>query len=300
MATTTAAKTARANAPGPMEPTETVHFTSKDGTGLYGEYFGATEDARARILIVHGYQEHCGRYREVANVLHGAGFASMSFDMRGHGRSKGQRGHVSSFEDYLEDIEAALDQLNERAGADLPLLIVAHSNGSLATLRMLADPWRVPKGLVAAVLSSPFLGLALKVNPVKSFVGKIASRALPTLTLKSELKIEDLTHDPEKKNERELDTLCHDVATARWFSQALQTHEWVHEFAPRVELPTLWLVAGGDRIADPAATRAVHERITAPTRYEEYADMHHEVFNELERGRVFDTLLTFLDEQIQE
>ena len=99
--------------PGPAEPTETLRFSS-GGLNLYGEYFAASSP-RGAALIVHGYAEHCGRYREVANVLQASGLATLSFDLRGHGRSDGQRGHVNRYLQYLDDVDAACAELEQRA-----------------------------------------------------------------------------------------------------------------------------------------------------------------------------------------
>jgi lysophospholipase len=291
--------------PGPLDPTATARFYSRDGTALYGEWF-APDEARARVLIMHGYAEHCGRYREVAHVLHRLGLASLSYDMRGHGRSQGQRGHIDSIRDYLDDMDAALTELDERfehrygAAGDRPLFLVCHSNGSLVALRALADPLRRPRGVTAAVLSSPFLGLKLPVSPVKDLVGRAASRWAPRLSLPNELRLEDLTRDEGKLAERRVDTLCHDVASARWYQESLRAHHYVLRNAPRVRTPTLWLVAAGDRIAAPAASRAVRARLRVPAEYHELPGMYHEVFNERDRGQVFELLRTYLEGRISE
>jgi alpha-beta hydrolase superfamily lysophospholipase len=286
-------------APGPLDPTDICRLTSRDGTVLYGEWFEAAE-ARALALVMHGYAEHCGRYRELAHVLVGAGLATLTFDMRGHGRSQGQRGHAESYDEYLDDMDAALAELRRRhpTSARLPLFLIGHSNGALVALRALADPVRRPRGLTAAVLSSPFLGLRAQVHPAKKVAGRVASRVMPRLSMPNELRIEDLTHDPDKLAARRVDTLCHDVASAGWYSAAVATQGYVARNAHRVDVPTLWLVAGGDRIADPTVSRAVRRRLRRPSEYHELPTMHHEVFNEVERGRVFDLLRTFLDKRI--
>lgn len=54
--------------PGPIAPTTTDPIG-----GLYAEQF-----APDRL-------QHCGRYREVAHVLLSAGWAVVSYDVRGHG-----------------------------------------------------------------------------------------------------------------------------------------------------------------------------------------------------------------------
>jgi len=281
--------------PGPIEPTASFGFVSADGTELHGEFFAAPSP-RGAALILHGYAEHCGRYREVANVLVQAGFSALAFDQRGHGRAHGARGHVLRFADYLEDVKAALAQLDTRAGRDLPLALIAHSHGSLIALRILADPFSCPARLRCAVLSSPFLGLRLKVSPVKRIAARWLGRLLPSFSLPNEIDIEKLTHDPEKVAERRVDTLCHDVAGARWFIEAQAAQDWVREYAHRIQLPTLWLVAGSDVLVDADVTREVHGRIKARADWHLFEDLYHEVLNETQRGRAFALIRSFLDE----
>lgn len=284
--------------PGPLVPTETTRFAS-DGAELYGEWFSVTRP-RAAALVLHGYLEHCGRYRELAHVLARAGIASFTFDMRGHGRAAGQRGFITGIDQYLADVDAARAELDRRVdelapGQALPRLLVAHSNGALLALRALAEPGRYPAP-VAAVLSSPFLGLKHKVSAVKDVLGRIAGRWLPTLSLPSDIPIEHLTSDPDKQRERRLDTLCNDVASSGWYLAAQEAQAYVAEHAGRIEVPTLWLVSAADRIADAAATRTVHARVRAPSTYHSLEGMEHEVFNERERGRVFALLRAYLEQ----
>ena len=283
-------------APGPIAPTATSHFASGDGTQLYYEWF-PVDRPRALALIVHGYLEHCGRYHELANVLNRAGFATLSYDMRGHGRADGQRSYIDSVDNYLDDLDAALAQLRARAsaaGADqLPVLLVGHSNGGMLVLRTLADPERKPHDVNAVVVSSPFLGFKVKLPSSKKFMAKTASRWFPRLSLPSDLKLEWLTTDPDKLAERRVDTLCNEVASARWYTATISAQEYIADYAGRIDVPSLWLVGANDQIADPEIAKLVHARLRAPSEYRDLTGMQHEVFNERERARVFGYLESF-------
>jgi alpha-beta hydrolase superfamily lysophospholipase len=281
--------------PGPVEPSATFRFPSKDGALLYGELH-EHPSPRGIALVLHGYAEHCGRYREVAHVLRQAGLATLAFDMRGHGRAAGARGHALRFEEFLGDVDAALDELDRRVPGQLPLALVCHSHGGLVGLRLLADPWRCPKRLRCAVISSPFLRLRMKVSPLKRVGARWVGFLLPSLSLPNDIPIDKLTHDAGKLAERRVDTLCHDVAGARWFNEALAAQAWVNEFAHRIETPTLWLIGGDDAIADPAASRAIAERVSGAARIHVLDGQYHEVFNESERAATFALVREFLEE----
>lgn len=273
-----------------------VNFASKDGTSLFATlYPTAAPSPKGNALVVHGYADHGGRYQEVATTLNDSGLNALCVDLRGHGRSDGDRGLIKKFDDYVEDLEAALAQLSEHFG-DLDVLLVGHSNGGLLALRLLADPFRCPKTIKAAVISSPFLALQVKA-PAKILFAKVASRLLPSLALPNEIKSSDLSHDPAKVKEHEHDTLCIDVASARWFTEAVACQQWVEEYAHRIAVPTLWVVAGSDKLANPEQTRKVHTRLSSESSYHEFPEMYHEVFNETERAKVFHLVTAFCNQK---
>jgi alpha-beta hydrolase superfamily lysophospholipase len=280
--------------PGPVTPTRTLTISSR-GETLHGEWFAPQAAARGVAVIVHGYAEHIGRYREVANVLSRDGWAVLGYDVRGHGKSTGKRGHVDRFTDYLDELDAARKrarELGDEIKAPRRDVIVAHSHGSLITLRALSDRSR-SLAVDAAVVSSPFLALRLPVSAVRKGLARVASRLAPGFAQANQLRVEDLTSDPEKQRERTADTLCHSVATARWFTEAMAAQDFVAANIGNVKVPTLWLVGADDPIADPARSRALGEKL-AGADYHHLGGLKHEVFNELARKSVFELLVSYL------
>jgi lysophospholipase len=178
------------------------------------------------------------------------------------------------------------------AAADAPLVLLGHSHGGLITLRALAD--ERPPRVAAAILSSPFLALRLAVPGFQLLLARIASRIAPKLAQPNALRVEDLTQDKAKQAERTADKLCFDVATARWFTEAGDAQEYVLRHANAISVPTMWLVAGDDPIADPARSRIVYERLRTPGVFHDLAGFRHEVFNEVERGRAFGLMTEFV------
>jgi alpha-beta hydrolase superfamily lysophospholipase len=270
------------------EPTRFMTLTGDDGQKLHAEVF-VRDAAKGVVLITHGYAEHCGRYREVADVLVHAGWSVLSYDVRGHGQSAGRRGYCDRFAQYLGDFRVALKAA--RALAPGKLIALGHSHGSLITLRaMLETP--TPE-VTALVVASPFLGFGTPVPPIKAAVGKLASHLFPRLSMPNGLKITDLTSDTGKLAERAKDTLCFDIATARWFTEAVTAQREVDEGALRIKAPTLWLVGGADAIANPAQSKKVAAKMPAAT-LRVFDGYRHEVFNETQRAVVFDELTRFL------
>jgi alpha-beta hydrolase superfamily lysophospholipase len=278
------------DAPGPVSPTSTETIS-----GLYTEAFLPSGTPRGIVLINHGYAEHCGRYHEIAHVIVRAGWAVMSYDVRGHGKSPGDRGYIDRFTTYLTDFTAMHAAARKLVGAGAPLVLLGHSHGSLIVLRALAD--ERPPQADAAIVSSPFLALKLPVPGYKRVLASVASRLAPKLSQPNALRVEDLTQDKQKQAERLADKLCFDIATSRWFTEAAAAQDYVLEHASRIRLPTTWLVGQDDGIVDPARSRAVASKI-AGAHYHDLAGMRHEVFNEVDRVKVF-ALLTGALAQVQ-
>ncbi len=265
--------------PGPLAPTSTPTIG-----GLYAEQFLPTGTPKGAVVITHGYAEHCGRYRELAHVIVDAGWAALSYDVRGHGQSPGTRGFIDRFGGYLDDLAAMQAAARALIPEGAPLVLLGHSHGSLITLRALADDH--PPDVKAAIISSPFLALRLRVPAYKKLLARVASRVAPKLAQPNALRVEDLTSDKAKQQERLADKLCLDIATARWFTEAASAQDYVAAHAGRIRVPTTWLVGGADPIADPTRSRTIASSMRGAT-YHDLAGLKHEVFNETTRGQVF-------------
>ena len=61
--------------------------------------------AKAVVVIVHGFNSHSGHYFWVADQLVAAGLAVYALDLRGRGRSDGERYYVEKFSEYQADID---------------------------------------------------------------------------------------------------------------------------------------------------------------------------------------------------
>lgn len=268
------------DAPGPLTPTATPRIA-----GLYAEEFVPLGAAPKGIVIVtHGYAEHAGRYRELANVIVRAGWAVVAYDVRGHGQSPGTRGYIDRFDAYLDDLTAVIAHGRKLAPDGAPLVLLGHSHGSLITLRALCGDR--PPAAKAAILSSPYLALRLAVPAYKKVLARIGSRLAPRLAQPNQLRVEHLTSDKQKQAERLADKLCFDVATARWFTESSAAQDYVAAHAARIQIPTTWLVGADDPIADPARSRAIASMLPSAT-YHDLVGLKHEVFNETTRARVF-------------
>jgi acylglycerol lipase len=269
---------------------------TSDGLALHTHRWPVPEP-RLTLAILHGYAEHAGRYAHVAAALNAAGIAAVAVDLRGHGRSPGVRGYVERFSDYHRDVDALLGLARAESGGR-PVALFGHSMGGLLAAHYLLQ--RGSSGLSGLVLSSPYLGLALQVNPVKLAAGRLMSRLHPQLALASGLKGSDVTRDPAMQRRYEEDPLNGKTATARWFTEATLAMEEVHAQAGRLQLPTLLLYGGADRVASADATDRFAAALAMRDKTaERLAGFHHELVNEPleERTQVIERISRWLTER---
>jgi alpha-beta hydrolase superfamily lysophospholipase len=238
-------------------------------------------DAKAALLMVHGYGEHGGRYRRVLQCFARKGLAAGLLDLRGHGWSSGERGHCERFTDYHDDVDDLLAVMREHV-QDLPLFGFGHSFGGLViTTHAISRP-SIFRGLV---LSSPFFGLALEVPQAKKMLGEVASRLFPTLGVPSGLTGADLTHDEALARLYDVDPLVNKVATARWYTETQAAQKDLVARAPQLKMPVQLIAAGADRVVSTPIARNVFERFGSSDKtFEERAGLFHEILNEPKVG----------------
>jgi alpha-beta hydrolase superfamily lysophospholipase len=265
-----------------------------DGLTLAGEHH-LLPAGRGRLVIVHGYAEHRGRYRELVADLTNAGYECHLPDLRGHGDSEGPRGHVPRFADYAADLGLFLAEVRKVSTSPAPLLLLGHSLGGLIALDFVR---RRPEVFAAAAVSSPFLAPALAIPFLKRTFLPLVARLLPTLAVDSGLSADWLSHDPEVVRAYASDPRVFSTVTLGWFTAATEAQRQVFDGAPGIRLPILVLVGDADRIAEPGRTRDFYARLgSEEKKLVVYPGFFHEVFNEVERARVVADLLGWLGER---
>ena len=266
------------------EPTQEETLVS-GSVALHVEHFCPAIPARLVLVTVHGFGAHCGLYRHVAEALVARGIAVTQFDCRGHGRSEGRRGHVDRFDDYHSDLNLVVQRARERTPG-VPWALMGHSLGGAIVLHhvLRGQSQPQPDRLVAV---APWLELKMKVSMPKRAAADVFARLRPTLTTGNGLKAEDVSRNPVVVANFFRDPLVHHVATAGWFANVLRTQTALRAMAAQLQVPTLLLVAGQDRIVSTEATLAFAQAAGSLAEVRCYEGLFHELFLEPEREQVF-------------
>ena len=151
----------------------------------------------------------------------------------------------------LDDLADMVECTRARLPPGLPLVLLGHSMGGLVAARFVAMHLRP---IDALVLSSPALDPGL--NAVQKLLLATLPRFAPNLRVGNGLDAQYLSHDPAVPAAYLADPLCHDRISARLARFIADGGPATVARAAHWSVPTLLIWAGGDKLVNPAGSRA--------------------------------------------
>lgn len=266
-------------------------FRGAGALELFYQRWRPAGEPRAALAIVHGFGEHSGRYMNVVNHLVPRGYAVYGFDLRGHGRSPGQRGYINTWAEYREDTQSFLRLVAEQE-PNRPLFLMGHSMGGLIVLEYVLHH---PEGLKGVIASAPVLGQA-GVSPILFFLSRVLSRVYPRFSLSTGLDATTISRDPAVVKAYQIDPLVHSLATPRLGTEITAAQEWTLAHAGDLRVPFLLFFGTADRLVPPDNTRQFYNRVTFSNKHKiEYEGAYHETHNDIIYPQVMADLERWLE-----
>lgn len=246
--------------------------------------------AKATFAVVHGLGEHAGRYERFARGMAKHGFGTFAIDLRGHGKSPGQRGHVDSWSQWTDEVSAFVTHVSTAAGGEV--VPVGHSFGGAALLStMLAG--KVP-GIKRFIVSSPALKVKVAVPAWKIKLAATASKVLPRLALDNEVDPKLLSRDPAVVEAYRTDPLVHSKISSRMYTEWLAATRDILNRAREIQVPFLILAGTDDGLIDPEGSKALHQRAPSMSELRLLKGRYHEPFNDRDNEEVFTLIANWL------
>ncbi|MBA3894801.1 MAG: alpha/beta hydrolase [Gemmatimonadales bacterium] len=257
-------------------------FQGAGGLSLFRRTWRPVAGARAVLINIHGLGDHSGLYPSLVEHFTARGIAVYGFDVRGNGRSPGQRAYVERWDEYREDLECFVGTVG-RDEPGLPVFLLGNSLGGLIVLDYALHR---PDGLRGVIAASPPLG-RLGVPAPLLMLGRVLSRFWPRFSLRTGMDLSGLARDPAVIEAVLADPLFHRVGTARLSTEVTAAIARVQEAAPRFPLPLLLLHGSADRMVVPDGSRAFAARVGHPDHeLREYPGAYHVLFADVDRERV--------------
>ncbi|MGA2490994.1 MAG: lysophospholipase [Anaerolineales bacterium] len=265
-------------------------WKSFDGLDMYACAWTPQGLPKAVILLVHGLGEHVGRYDHVAAALTEKGYAMLGFDLRGHGKSGGPRGHTPSSEAFMRDIDSMVKQAKVRYPGIRQFMYGLSMGGNLV-LNYILD--RQP-ALAGAVVSAPGLRSPILDQKNKAIFAKVLGVLLPSFTIPSGLDANMLSRVPEVVDRYKQDPLVHDRVSLGLAKSQLEMVPWIFKHAGDLNIPLLVMHGTEDKIVYIQGSREFARKAGDKVTLKIWDGMYHEIHNEPEQEQVLAYMLDWL------
>ncbi|MGZ4437235.1 MAG: alpha/beta hydrolase [Nocardioides sp.] len=238
-------------------------------------------DARADVVLSHGYAEHSGRYGHVAEQLVAAGLTVWALDHHGHGRSQGEpRGDIRSWAEAVADVDLLVDLVEEQADGR-PTFLVGHSMGGAIALAYALEHQDRLAGLslsAPAIVIPPELLAVAQLDPI------------PVLPL-----ADGVSSDPGVVQAYKDDELVHQGAPARNLLEVMGSTAAITGRLGEIVLPVQVMQGSSDLLIPVQALREVVAGVSSTDLTARvWPGLFHEIFNEPTKDAVVGELVTWV------
>ena len=277
-----------------MTKNQSFTLSTFDHINIYYQIWEPENNPKGVVSLVHGLGEHSGRYVDFAVRLNQADFAVTAFDLRGHGQSGGQRGHLPSFDAYMEDISTTLDETINHFPS-CPVFLYGHSLGGVLVLNY---SLRKQSNLAGVVAAGSALHSALAEEKMKVFLSRIGGTLFPKLTIPSDTDLNMLSRDPEVVRKYKEDPLRNNQVTLAFGKHILDAINWLWAHADQFSYPLLLMHGTADEMAYPSGSREFAAKVPNNCTLKLWEGLYHELHNEPEKEQVFAYLIDWLETTI--
>jgi alpha-beta hydrolase superfamily lysophospholipase len=256
-------------------------FESSGRVRVFFRSWHSSSRPRGIVAIIPGFNSHSGYYSWVGEQLASHDLAVYAVDLRGRGKSDGERFYVERFADYLSDVARLIGLANSREPG-LPIFLLGHSAGGvLACLYALDYPGELT-GLICEsfAFQTPAPDFALAALKGLSHIVPHA-RVL-------HLKNEDFSRDPDVVETLNSDPLiANETQPANTVAELVRSDERLKNEFPSLSIPLLILHGTADKAAKPSGSQFFYETArSADKTLKLYKGSYHDPLNDLDKEAV--------------
>ncbi|MES2442302.1 MAG: lysophospholipase [Pseudomonadota bacterium] len=265
-------------------------FESMGGANIFLRSWRPDTAPRAVVVLCHGFNAHGGQYRWTAERLVEQGFAVYAPDLRGRGRSDGERFYVADIADYVSDLSGAIAIAKAR-DPGLPVFLLGHSAGGVTAAVYALDHQAEIDGFICESFAFQVPAPGFVIAALKGL-----SHIAPKLGV---LKLDnaDFSRDANAVAALNADPLTRDETQPAMTVAALaRADDRLHDGFPTITLPLLILHGTADKATVPAGSQFFFDTAGSADKMLKLYDGHyHDLLNDLGKEAVFADILAWID-----
>ena len=209
---------------------------------------------KAVLVICHGVNSHSGQYQWAVEQFADRGLAVYALDLRGRGRSEGERFYIESVDEYVADLAMTI-RLAKQRHPGLPLYLLGHSAGGVVSCTYALDYQTELAGLIcesfAFQVYAPDVALALI---------KGVSHVLPHAPI-LHLNNEDFSRDPAVVAMLNADPLtANETQPTSTVAALVRADERLEREFQRITLPVLIMHGTADKATRPSGSQLFFDK----------------------------------------
>ncbi|XVF09400.1 hypothetical protein REPUB_Repub07fG0089200 [Reevesia pubescens] len=271
-------------------------FSSARGDTLFTQsWTPISVKVRGLVVILHGLNEHSGRYCDFAKWLNANGFKVYGMDWIGHGGSDGLHAYVHSLDDAVTDMKMFLEKvLAENPG--IPCFCFGHSTGGAIVLKAVLDP-KIEAQVAGIILTSPAVGVQPS-HPIFVVLAPVISFLLPRYQVSvANKKGMPVSRDPVALVAKYSDPLVYTGALrVRTGYEILRITSYLQQNMNRLRVPFLVLHGTDDTVTDPQASQKLYEEAASTDKTIKLLEgLLHDLLFEPEREAIMDDIIQWLN-----
>jgi acylglycerol lipase len=264
------------------------------GLNLFVRSWRPEGTVRGTVAVVPGFNSHSGYYQWAAEQFTGAGLAVYAVDLRGRGRSDGERFYVDTFADYVSDVDTLVTLAQSREPR-VPLYLLGHSAGGVvACIYTLEHPNRLA-GLICVSFAHEVPGpdFALAVFKGLSHVAPHAHVL--------HLKNEHFSRDPNVVHAMNDDPLIvHETQPTQTLAEMVRADERLKREFRLITLPVLILHGTADKVTKPSGSQHFYENAGSKDKTLKLYEGHfHDPLNDVGKDVVIADILGWIDARVR-
>ncbi|GAB5493469.1 MAG: monoacylglycerol lipase [Phototrophicaceae bacterium] len=270
----------------------TDSFIASDGTKIHTVYWRPAGISERVVIIAHGKDEHSGRYEHVAKHLTDAGYHVYALDHRGHGQSGGDRSHVDDDTQFITDLKQYHTQIKD-THPNATIFLLGHSMGSVISLQFILT---YPDAVDAIIVTGTATDVSTGVSSLLRTAGNFVHNIYPQAPIQPPGGDEVLTRAPEMLEKAGSDPLFYKGWTKSSLAKyILDTGEMIQERASEITMPILIMHGEDDALTPISGSHFMYEHVSSSDKtLKTWANMLHEILNEVEREAVLKTITDWL------
>jgi alpha-beta hydrolase superfamily lysophospholipase len=266
---------------------------SADGTSLFVRSWLPEQPARAIVIVVHGFNSHSGYYLWTADQLVASGLGVYALDLRGRGRSDGERYYIESFAEYLQDVHALVTLARTRH-PDLRLFVLGHSAGGVISSAYCLEHQTELAGLICESFAFRVFAPDLALSLLKGI-----SHVAPHVHV-LRLNIDDFSRDPVVVRTMKDDPFVGDeVQPTLTVAEMVRADERLERDFPRFRLPLLILHGTTDKVTRAEGSEKFHAEAGSADKTLKLYDGHaHDLLNDVGKEGVIADVTAWINARL--